>query len=189
MQISADSAPQAMKKPAFKKISLNKLAFLNFTTICVALLFTAFFNVGTAHAKTCYTLDEAEAEQGIRIHSELMIIGLNCSHIRKVGGPALFTKYRKFTDEHEHLFEYYEEQLVNYFTRQGSKNPQKELDTLRTEFANALATDVARMRPDVFCYRYASRIEDVEDLTTSNIRKWASTFYDSHPVSNPICEQ
>ena len=34
-----------------------------------------------AMAANCYSAAEAEAEQGIRVHSELMVIGLNCQHM------------------------------------------------------------------------------------------------------------
>lgn len=168
-----------------KKLKINKMF------ICMA--FTLFFSISSSayaiSASSCYSLDEAEAEQGLRIHSELMVIGLNCQHMQRVGGPGLFAKYRNFTSEHEHLFEYYEDKMIGYYRRQGYKNPEKELNNLRTEFANKISNDAARMRPDVFCYRYASRIDQVADLSTSSVRKWASTFYDSHPVSYPICKQ
>lgn len=168
-------------------ISLSKVlrtVTLGFVALCVSASLSY-----AAAGKSCYTMDEAEAEQGIRIHSELMIIGLNCSHIRQVGGSSLFSKYRQFTSSHKDLFEYYEGKLMDYFERTGSRNPEKELNSMRTDFANTLANDVAQMRPDVFCHRYAKRIDEVSGLTTSNIRKWASTFYSSHPVSNPICSQ
>ena len=41
-------------------------------------------------AKTCYSKVEAEADQGIKIHSELMVIGLNCQTIGARHGLNLY---------------------------------------------------------------------------------------------------
>ena len=40
--------------------------------------------------RQCYTHEEAEAEQGIRIHSELMVIALNCQHMTPHGRAGRF---------------------------------------------------------------------------------------------------
>ena len=54
-----------------------------------ALLFTImlFGFTEVVYAGACYSRKEAEAEQGIRIHSELMVIGLNCAHMADANGP------------------------------------------------------------------------------------------------------
>lgn len=44
----------------------------------------------SSFAASCYRAGEAEAEQGIRIHSELMVIGLNCQHMATANG-RIFT--------------------------------------------------------------------------------------------------
>lgn len=143
----------------------------------------------TVYAASCYTNDEAEAEQGIRIHSELMVIGLNCQHMFSAGSKNLYITYREFTSEHAKLFEAYEEDLLTYFSRTGARNPEAALNTLRTAFANKISNDAARMRPDMFCNRYAPRISKVANMDRATLQRWAGTFYPSHPVTKPICEQ
>lgn len=140
-----------------------------------------------SHASGCYTKSEAEAEQGIRIHSELMVIGLNCSHLMSAKGENLYVKYRQWTKQHEDIFSGYEDTLMFYFSRNGEKAPEDRLNTLRTNFANKISLEAAKMRPDVFCQHYGARIERASGLDNRQIRDWASTFYASHPVSNPIC--
>ena len=39
----------------------------------------------------CYTSKEVEAEQGVRILSELMVIGLNCQHLTPKGQEICIT--------------------------------------------------------------------------------------------------
>jgi hypothetical protein len=148
-----------------------------------------FMLASPAWAKTCYTKEEAEAEQGLRIHSELMVIGLNCQHVSSAEEKNLYVQYREFASEHAELFVDYEEKLMQYFKKQGLKDPEAALNTLRTEFANKISYGVARMRPDVFCSRYSPRITKVAGIGHDAVRQWASTLYESHPVSRPLCEQ
>ncbi len=140
-----------------------------------------------ALAEGCYTKSEAEAEQGIRIHSELMVIGLNCQHMGPSGAENLYLKYRQWTKKHEVIFSKYEDTLMFYFSRNGIKNPEGHLNTLRTNFANKISLEAAKMRPDIFCNHYGARIKRADGLSDTQIKDWASTFYASHPVSNPIC--
>ena len=143
--------------------------------------------IGPASAAQCYMPKEAEAEQGIRIHSELMVIGLNCQHKATANGKNLYTAYRDFTGVHEKLFAAYERVLMKHYKANGDSNPEATLNTLRTTFANKISNDAARMRPDMFCARYAPRIEKASGLGYDDMRKWAATIFPSHPVSRPLC--
>ncbi len=140
-----------------------------------------------ANAATCYSKAEAEAEQAIRIHSELMVIGLNCQHMGKRDGLNLYQQYRQFTVDHGDLLAGYEQTLIDFFKRDGDAKPEASLNTLRTNVANKISNDVAAMRPDIFCSRYAPRIIKASKMTQSDVRKWAATTYSSHPVSRPLC--
>ena len=140
-------------------------------------------------ASACYTIDEAEAEQGIRIQSELMVIGLNCQHLAKSSnGGNLYVAYRKFADGHGKLFRSYENRLLEYFKRTNDKNPEKSLNDLRTKLANKVSYDAANMRPDLFCARYGKRITQVERMNETMVRQWAGTIFPGHPVSKPVCK-
>ena len=159
-----------------------RIAFLTFlVVISVTFLST------DAKASGCYSALEAEAEQGIRIHSELMVIGLNCQHMGARQGMNLYSEYRQFTADHGGLFAKYEEILMSYFRRNGGGKPEASLNTLRTKFANKISNDVAAMRPDVFCSKYAPRIQKASAMDQNAVRRWAATIYASHPVSKPLC--
>lgn len=134
-----------------------------------------------AFAKSCYSMKEAEAEQGVRIHSELMVISLNCQHLWPQKPASLYQKYRAFTSRNADVFAKYEDVLLQHY---GS---EKKLNSLRTEFANKISKDAASMRPDLFCRTYAPRIAKAGQMGERELRKWAQTFFDSHPVSKPFC--
>ncbi|MCD8520233.1 MAG: hypothetical protein LRY57_02860 [Alphaproteobacteria bacterium] len=141
-----------------------------------------------AYASSCYMAQEAEAEQGIRIHSELMVIGLNCQHMASAGpGRNLYQAYREFTSRHLTLFETYEKILLASFKKSGDPRPVDKLNDMRTGFANKISNDAAKMRPDMFCQRYAPRIQKASMMTETDVRRWAATIFPSHPVSKPVC--
>ncbi len=152
-------------------------------TLCAMIMISA----SSAQAAGCYSKAEIEAEQGIRIHSELMVIGLNCQHMGAREGLNLYSEYRKITARHSKLFEKYESILMAYFAKNGGGKAEAQLNTLRTGFANKISNDVAAMRPDVFCSRYASRITQASAMNQNEVRQWASTVYPGHPVSRPMC--
>ena len=137
-----------------------------------------------AKAGGCYTLSEAEAEQGIRIQSELMVIGLNCQH--KI--DDIYVKYRQMANSNSQLFETYNKIMMDHFKKSGISNFEKEINSMRTSYANKISEIAAELRPDVFCSKYAPRIERASIMKRDEIRRWATTFFPSHPVSKPICE-
>lgn len=140
-----------------------------------------------AHASNCYQAKEAEAEQGIRIHSELMVIGLNCQHKYQSKGRNLYMQYRDFTDRHANLFSTYEGIILNYFKRTDIDDPEAHLNSLRTSYANKISIEAAKMRPDMFCQVYAPRITKAADMDKGDLRRWAATVFNSNPVSQPLC--
>lgn len=153
----------------------------------VVMLFCTVLFVSSAYAKSCYTMEQAEAEQGIKIKSELMVIGLNCMHKNKPGEANLYNQYHNFSRKHDALFSEYEETIRNYYIRAGVPNPEDRLKTLRTSFANKISGDAASMRPDVFCWHYADRIRKAGQMDDLQVKKWAATIFEGHPVSQPIC--
>lgn len=157
---------------------------MRFLLILTGMIFLS----SAANAGACYSNVEAEAEQGIRIHSELMVIGLNCQHMGKREGMNLYQQYRQFTSDHSGLFAKYEKILISHFAQNGGGKAEAQLNALRTGFANKISNDVASMRPDVFCSRYAPRITQASAMDHTTLRKWASTIYPSHPVSKPLCD-
>ena len=74
------------------------------------------------------------------------------------------------------------------FYKKNGMLPKESLNDLRTGYANTISKVSAGTRPDIFCARNAKRIETAKAMDEATIRRWASTLYDSHPVSYPVCE-
>ena len=154
---------------------------------CLSVLLSLVMLSGAANAKSCYSKAEAEAEQGIRIHSELMVIGLNCQHMTPRGWKNFYSQYRDITNKHADLFANYEKTMINYYRKTGKSNPERAIHTLRTGFANKVSTDAAKMRPDVFCSNFAPRIPRAAEMTRADFQQWAATFHPSTPLNKPVC--
>lgn len=156
--------------------------------LSLLLVALAAIPTGTHAGNGCYTPQEAEAEQGIRIHSELMVIGLNCMHMAQANGNNLYLEHKKFTQKHATLFASYEKIIMNYMQKNGTPNTEAAMHKLRTDFANKISYDAAEMRPDIFCKTYAPRIEKATQMDEMTIRKWAAMSFKDHPVTQPLCK-
>lgn len=142
----------------------------------------------TRYIKSCLSPAEAEAEQGIRIHSELMVIGLNCQHMTPPGWKNFYLQYREISAKHGPLIAGYEQTLISHYAKIGIKNPEGRLNDLRTVFANKVAVDAAKMRPDLFCTTFAPRLPQVAKMTSRDLKEWAASTYRTIPTSEPLCE-
>ena len=138
-------------------------------------------------AAGCYTPQEAEAEQGIRIHSELMVIGLNCQHMTPRGWKNFYQEYREITNSHKSLFSQYEQTLISHYSRNGSGSAERKVHDLRTQFANKVSADVAQMRPDIFCSTYAPRIPQTARMGQDEFKQWVRATSQTQRLSKTIC--
>ena len=136
---------------------------------------------------SCYTPGEAAAEQAIRLHSELMVIGLNCRHLDEGDTRDSYQTYRDFTRRHAEILRIYENSLINFFTREGQTDPAGHLNAMRTEMANNLAELAVKIRPDVFCHKYMPRLHKAARMTQSDVRTWSTTYFPSSPPSREYC--
>jgi len=144
------------------------------------------FSSGASAAQSCYGADQLEAEQGLRIHSELMVIALNCQHL--AGGANLYRQYENFTNKNIGLIENYEKTMMNFFQNEGAAKPEKALNDFRTALANRISKEAVRLQPNVFCRAYSSRITQANNMDITQFRTWAQTVFDAYPLTRPICQ-
>lgn len=137
--------------------------------------------------RQCYTPEEAEAEQAIRIHSELMVIALNCQHMTPRGWKNFYQQYQEITNRNAGLIGSYENILISYFAVAGRPNAELAFHDMRTNFANKVSTDAARMRPDIFCSTYAPRLPKVDKMTEADLRSWARDAARTQASLHPPC--
>ena len=147
--------------------------------------FLIAFLLPVAASAQCYNAEQLEAEQGLRIHSELMVIALNCQHLAK--GEQLFQEYEQFTRNNEGLIQGYENTMRGFFASEG-KSGETELNDFRTRLANRIAGEAVRLQPNVFCRAYSGRITQANTMPREKFRKWAQTVFPAYPLTRTVCE-
>ncbi|NBX67000.1 MAG: hypothetical protein EBQ96_08405 [Proteobacteria bacterium] len=133
----------------------------------------------------CYNAEQLEAEQGLRIHSELMVIALNCQHLAE--GRQLNHEYENFTQTNLGLIKGYEDTMRAFFASEG-KTGEHELNDFRTKLANRIASEAVRLQPNVFCRAYGKRITQANNMPREKLRKWAQTVFPTYPLTRSICD-
>ena len=136
---------------------------------------------------SCFGPTEYEAEQGLRIHSELMVIGLTCQ--KMPGGSALYRKYQNFTMKNQNLIAGYENNLISFYRQEGDNDPDAELNTLRTVLANQISRHAIRMSMASFCQHFGGRIDKALGMDEKTLRKWARQEWPDVHTSRPRCSR
>ena len=151
-------------------------------------LITAFIVLtsSAAMAVACYSPRHIEAEQGLRIHSELMVIALTC--MKQPGQSDLYQKYQFFTQKNQSVLSAYESDLMAYFRASGTPKPEKEFHNLRTRLANKISTMAVNTSTVTFCKTYAPRIDTALTMDSAKFQRWARQSYADAPTSRKMCQ-
>ncbi|MDE2337023.1 MAG: hypothetical protein KGL10_06905, partial [Alphaproteobacteria bacterium] len=129
----------------------------------------AFLLMQSAPAAACYNSLQFEAEQGLRIHSELMVIGLTC--IKMPGGQRLYDEYQEFDANNASLMNDYSEILLRHYRDEGMNHPQKTLDALRTRMANNISRMAIDMSTVDFCNQYEGHVTKAAEMSPGTVRR------------------
>jgi hypothetical protein len=137
------------------------------TTACVLATSTS------AWAKpACYSAAEYDAEQAVRLHTELMVIGLTCNAIE--ADRKLFAKYQQFTTKNRTSLLNWEKILIGHFGQTGKSNPTRQFDDFRTVVANEVAQRSALLTPPVFCQTHSDIVDQALSLSDSDLKRYLS---------------
>jgi hypothetical protein len=147
-------------------------------------LFITLLPACASAAEQCYNMEQLEAEQGLRIHSELMTIAINCQHL--AGTMPLYKQYEDFTQRNLALITSYENTMRNFFASEGQVG-ETSLNTFRTVLANRIANEAVRLQPNVFCRAYKGRITQASSMSQPQFRKWAQTVFPGYPLTRKLC--
>ncbi len=139
----------------------------------------------TSRAEACYTAREVEAEQGIRIHSELMVIGLTCVNMPR--GQELFNKYQYFTSKNASWISSYEADLIHHYADEGLANPEQQFHALRSELANEISRKAVTMSTANFCQQFAPRIDQALAMDDATLRRWARQVWPGMAMPEEAC--
>jgi len=150
----------------FRSVSRKRLAAL---AVGLAVALPAGAAGAAGQKPACYTADEFEAEQAIRLHTELMVIGLTCQSMDVPGKPSLFARYRQFTDTHQNLIRGWEKTMVGHFKRTQKGNSTRGFDTFRTRLANETSQRAIALSTPVFCATHAPQVDRFMTMTADDL--------------------
>lgn len=150
----------------------------------VGLLISAAAVPAHAAGSACYTQEEFEAEQAIRLHTEMMMVGLTCRNV--VPGKDLFQNYGAFTSKHRTSIQQAEKVLQAHFRKRGGGAHQ--FDTFRTELANHSSRRAATLTSQHYCDYLAPNALAAPDVPPEQIRKLVSDDAVLRLSSRPLCK-
>ncbi len=137
--------------------------------------------------EACYSSREVEAEQGLRIHTELMVIALTCVKVPGAG-VQLYAQYQAFTEKHSSLIKEYERTILSYYKARG-KGADEKLHNLKTKLANGISTRAINMSITQFCQRFGPRIPQAMTMDEAKLRRWAQHVWPESPTTVPACRK
>lgn len=135
-------------------------------------------------AAGCYTDEQFRAEQAVRFHTQLMVMGLYCKAVLK---QDTYAAYQDFTRRNQNIIKSEEDRLIAYYRNNGAKRADRALHTMRTDLANNISIQ-AGASPVAFCRRYANHYEQAKTMIPVDFRRWieginiTSTLASSAPL-------
>ncbi|EWY42316.1 hypothetical protein N825_18690 [Skermanella stibiiresistens SB22] len=140
----------------------------------------------SAWAKSvCYSPAEYDAEQAMRLHTELMVIGLTCNSVQQE--RKLFAKYQEFTTKHRVKLMGWEKTLIGHFRQTDKANPTRKFDDFRTVLANEIAQRAALLTPPVFCQSHSDRVDQAIGMSDGELTKYLSNDVAGQIGEAPPC--
>lgn len=159
-------------------------------TIALAATLTAAPALAAPPKGPCYSIPEFAAEQGIRLHTELMVVGLTCQHMDVKGQLSLFNQYKQFTLKHQTRIQDWEKTLVNYFKRTAKGNPTRNFDSFRTRLANETSQRAIALTTPVFCGTHAPLVAQAMAASLEEIERGLSPDAEGlHMANAPRCDK
>ncbi|KAA0591943.1 hypothetical protein FZ942_30355 [Azospirillum lipoferum] len=141
-------------------------------------------------APACYNRTEHAAEQLMRLHTEMMVVGLTCRTVVPEKKP--FDLYQDFSVKNRALLSSSEASLISFYKRSGSGgNATRQFDMFRTELANEISRRAATIGIPQYCANFVDRSVAAKDLTADDLRTLTSDEKGAglmHLASRPLCD-
>lgn len=140
-------------------------------------------------AQACYNRAEHAAEQTIRMHTEMMVVGLTCQQVYPDKKP--FNVYQDFTVKNRSLLSNSEAAMIDHFRKRGGGNPTRQFDMFRTEMANEVSRRAAVIGTTNYCYNFVDRTKAATELTPEDIRTLTADEKNAgvmHLSTKPLCD-
>jgi len=149
-----------------------------FSTVLVFILLTQ-----AAFADNCYTADQYRAEQAIRFHTNMMVVGLYCKAALQENTYAV---YQNFTHRNQNVIQKQESVLISYFKKQGGA--EKNFHTFRTDLANRASLQ-AGQGTMVFCHSLEQDYMRSKDMIPRDFQRWIEqvSLTEPQPSTQSLC--
>lgn len=116
----------------------------------------------------CYTPAQHAAEQLIRLHTEMMVIGLTCKDVAPAKAP--FAKYQEFTVKNRSLISKAEGELASFLGKGNKAAGTRQFDMYRTEMANEISRRAAIIGTPLYCSTFVDRSQAATALSADDLR-------------------
>ncbi|WP_119831374.1 hypothetical protein [Azospirillum cavernae] len=139
--------------------------------------------------QACYTRSEHAAEQLIRMHTEMMIVGLTCKNVVPERNP--FGVYQDFSVKNRALLSSSEATIIGHYRKTSGSSATKNFDTFRTELANESSRRAATIGIPQYCETFVDRSQAAKELTPDDLRVLTSDEKNAglmHLASKPLCD-
>lgn len=137
----------------------------------------------------CYNRAEYAAEQMMRLHTEMMIVGLTCRTV--VPDKKPFDLYQDFSVKNRAMLSNSEASLISFYKRSGGGNATRQFDMFRTELANEISRRAATIGIPQYCANFVDRSVAAKDLTSDDLRTLTTDEKGAglmHLASRPLCD-
>nr|WP_295834917.1 hypothetical protein [uncultured Azospirillum sp.] len=137
----------------------------------------------------CYNRAEYAAEQMMRLHTEMMVVGLTCRTVMPDKKP--FDLYQDFSVKNRAMLSNSEASLIAFYKRSGGGNATRQFDMFRTELANEISRRAATIGIPQYCANFVDRSVAAKDLTPDDLRTLTTDEKGAglmHLASRPLCD-
>lgn len=136
-------------------------------------------------AEPCYTQTEMEAEHAIRLHSEMMVVGLKCHKHYAAEKP--FHAYADFTKRNSAAIARFEQVLIGHMRKRGERNPTRAFDRMRTIIANDYARQSNMVPTRDYCEAKLGWLAEVGSMGQSAFRNHVVNVRANGLTMTPLC--
>lgn len=141
---------------------------MKFWIMLAAAFIAATGSAQAAVSSRCYSPDEAQAEQVLRLHSELMVITVTCHY--GSSGEDLVKAYTGFTRNNIDVLHDAEATMTGYYKKAYGGKGVDRLDKLRTMLANEYGQQIANASAPIFCNERRDKVLALYNATPASLQ-------------------
>lgn len=140
----------------FSRSLRSAMLCLSTVLACALPLATAEAATGKNKPQSCYSPTEVQAEELLRLHSELMVITVTCH--QSSNGENLVPAYTSFTRDNIDDLHQAEGIMKAYYKSRHGGDGTAQLDALRTKLGNEYGQMIADMSAPAYCDLYRDKV-------------------------------